>query len=120
MRLAPLPDDEWDDQARTALSGFLPSDRLNASGAGNALATLIRHPDLSKAFLRFSGYLLSRSTLPVRLRELAILRVATRRGCAYEWIHHAAMAAEAGLSEAEIEEAGQGRAVGELDAAVLA
>jgi alkylhydroperoxidase family enzyme len=120
MRLAPLPDDEWDDQARAALSGFLPPDRLNAEGAGNALATLVRHPDLAKAFLRFSGYLLSRSTLPVRLRELAILRVAARRRSAYEWTHHAAMAAEAGLSEAEIEDAGQGKAAGELDGAVLA
>jgi 4-carboxymuconolactone decarboxylase len=119
MRLAPLPDDEWDEQAHAALSRFLPADRRNARGAGNALATLIRHPDLAKAFLGFSGHLLGRSTLPARLRELAILRVAARRGCAYEWTHHVKLAADAGLSDKEIEEAGQGRAAGELDRAVL-
>jgi 4-carboxymuconolactone decarboxylase len=119
MRLAPLPDEEWDEHARASLSRFLPPERLNAEGAGNALATLIRHPDLARAFLGFNGYLLSRSTLPARLRELAILRVAARRGCAYEWTHHVTMAAETGLSEAEIEEAGQGRAADELDGAVL-
>jgi len=119
MRLAPLPDEEWDEQARASLSRFLPPERLNAEGAGNALATLIRHPDLARAFLGFNGYLLSRSTLPARLRELAILRVAARRGCAYEWIHHVTMAAETGLSEAEIDAAGQGKAAGELDSAVL-
>jgi 4-carboxymuconolactone decarboxylase len=120
MRLAPLADDEWDDQARAALSGFLPSSRRNASGAGNALATLIRHPDLTKAFLGFNVHLLARSSLPPRLRELAILRVAARRGCAYEWTHHVTMAGEAGLSATEIEAAGQGKADGELDGAVLA
>jgi AhpD family alkylhydroperoxidase len=119
MRVAPLRDDEWDEQAHAALSRFLPPDRRNAKGAGNALATLIRHPDLAKSFLGFSGYLLSRSTLPPRLRELAILRVASRRGCGYEWIHHVALAADAGLSEAEIEAAGKGKATGELDSAVL-
>jgi 4-carboxymuconolactone decarboxylase len=120
MRLAPLADHEWDEQAHEALSRFLPSSRRNAEGAGNALATLIRHPDLAKAFLGFSGYLLTRSTLPARLRELAILRVAARRGCAYEWTHHVAMAAEVGLSETEIEDAGRGKADGELESAVLA
>ena len=119
MRLAPLPDEEWDEQARASLSRFLPPERLNAEGAGNALATLIRHPDLARAFLGFNGHLLSRSTLPARLRELAILRVATRRGCTYEWTHHVTMAADVGLSEAEIEAAGQGKAAGELDGAVL-
>jgi AhpD family alkylhydroperoxidase len=120
MRLAPLADDEWDEQAHAALSRFLPADRRNAKGAGNALATLIRHPDLAKAFLGFSGHLLGRSTLPARLRELAILRVAARRGCAYEWTHHVTLASETGLTETEIEEAGQGRAANELDSAVLA
>jgi AhpD family alkylhydroperoxidase len=120
MRLAPLADDEWDEQARAALSGFLPSSRRNAIGAGNALSTLIRHPDLTKAFLAFNAHLLARSTLPPRLRELAILRVAARRGCAYEWTHHVTLAAEVGLTEAEIEAAGQGKAAGELDGAVLA
>ena len=120
QRLTPLPAEEWDERARGALAGFLPADRRSARGAGNALATLVRHPDLTEAFVGFNAYLLMRSTLPARLRELAILRMARRRQCAYEWGHHARMAAKAGLSESEIAAAGDGKAAGELDAAVLA
>jgi AhpD family alkylhydroperoxidase len=119
MRLAPLADDEWDDDVVAALSGFLPARLRTPEGAGNALRTLARHPDLTKAFLAFNIHLLVRSTVPPRLRELAILRVAARRRCRYEWTHHRKLAAEAGLSAAEIEAAGEGRAENELDRAVL-
>ena len=123
MRLAPLPDEQWDERTRAALAGFLPRKLRDARGAGNALATLVRHPDLAEAFLGFNVHLLVRSTLPPRLRELAILRVARRCGCAYEWVHHVKIAARAGLSEAEVEAAGRGevagrgKAAGELDRA---
>lgn len=120
MRLPPLPGEEWDDRTRAALAGLVPRNRQNPAGAGVAVATLVRHPDLAKAFFAFSTHLLARSTLPPRLRELAILRVAKRRSCAYEWAHHVTMAAAAGLSEAEIEDAARGLAADELDAAVLA
>lgn len=119
VRLGPLPEEEWDDRTRAALAALLPPERRNPRGAGNALATLARHPDLAEAFLPFNTRLLLRSTLPARLRELAILRVARRSGCAYEQAHHARIAAKAGLSEAEIEAAGDGKAPGELDQAVL-
>jgi AhpD family alkylhydroperoxidase len=119
MRLPPLPDDQWDERARTALAGLLPAERRNLRSAGNALGTLVRHPDLAEAFLGFSAHLLRRSTLPPRARELAILRVARRRDCRYEWHHHARMAAETGLTPDEIEAAGRGEATGELDHAVL-
>jgi AhpD family alkylhydroperoxidase len=119
MRLAPLPDDQWDGRTRAALAVLLPEHRLNVRGAGNALATLARHPDLVEAFLAFNKHLMLRSTLPPRLRELAILRVAQRRDCAYEWAHHVRMAAKAGLSEAEIEAAGHGKATGAIETAVL-
>ena len=121
VRLGPLPEEQWDDRTRAALAALLPPERRNPRGAGNALATLVRHPDLTVAFLPFNTRLLLRSTLPPRLRELAILRVARRSGCAYEWAHHTKIAAKAGLSEAEIEAAGDGKAIGpgELDRAVL-
>jgi 4-carboxymuconolactone decarboxylase len=131
VRLGPLPEEQWDDRTRAALAALLPPDRRNPRGAGNALATLARHPDLTEAFLPFNMRLLLRSTLSARLRELVILRVAQRSGCAYEWAHHVTIAAKAGLSEAEIEAAGRGEVLGpdragaggagtaELDAAVL-
>lgn len=102
MRLGPLPAEEWDDAVQRSLSGMLPPERLNPRGAGNALSTLARHPQLTKAFLRFNVHLLMSSTLPVRIRELAILRVAHRRDCDYEWSHHVDMAKEAGITDDEI------------------
>ena len=95
MRLPPLPADQWDEAAQQALSAMLPRGR-NPRDANNALATFAHHPALAKAFLRFNVHLLYSSTLPPRIRELAILRVAHRRDCAYEWSHHVDMAKERG------------------------
>lgn len=119
MRVQPLPADQWDQAVEESLSGMLPPERRNPQGAGNLMSTLARHPKLARAFLRFGGYLLFRSTLPARGRELAILRVAHRRRCAYEWAHHANMAAQVGLSEADIAAARGGAAANELDRLIL-
>ncbi len=118
-RVPPLPEDQWDEEVDAALSGMLPRKRRNPRDAGNALGTLVRHPDLTRSFLGFNIHLLFRSTLPPRLRELAILRVAKRRGCTYEWVHHLEMAAQEGLTATEIEDAGEGRAEDALEHAVL-
>ena len=120
MRLPPLPEDQWDERTRAALAALLPPDRRNPQGAGNAMATLARHPDLTETFLPFNTRLLLHNTLPPRLRELAILRVARRCGCAYEWAHHVKIAARAGLSEAEIEAAGHGEVAASVASASLA
>ncbi|WP_194827957.1 carboxymuconolactone decarboxylase family protein [Nocardia sp. XZ_19_231] len=119
MRLPPLPADQWDEQVQRALSGLLPRDRQNPAGAGNALATLVRHPDLTKAYLSLGVHLLFRSTLPARVRELAILRVAHRRGCAYEWAHHVEMAGESGVTAADIAAARGGTPTDEFDRVVF-
>ena len=119
MRLEPLPADQWDDAVRQSLSGMLPPERCNPQKAGTLLSTLARHPKLARAFLRFSVYLLLGSSLPARIRELAILRVAHRRGCGYEWSHHVDIAKKAGLSDAEIAAAQTGEADDEFDRAVL-
>ncbi|MEZ0366917.1 carboxymuconolactone decarboxylase family protein [Mycobacterium sp. pUA109] len=119
MRLGPLPADRWDDAVQHALAPMLPTERRTPDGAGNALATLVHHPDLTRAFLRFNVHLLYRSTLPERLRELAILRVAHRRGCSYEWAHHVTMGKAAGLTDDDIADLQHGAARDPLDAAVL-
>ncbi|MCW2659647.1 MAG: carboxymuconolactone decarboxylase [Mycobacterium sp.] len=120
MRLAPLPADEWDETVQRSLSGMLPPDRCNPRDAGNALSTFANHPTLAKAFLRFNIHLLYSSTLPPRVRELAILRVAHRRHCAYEWTHHVTLAKEAGLRDDEIAAVRRGEAADEFERAVLA
>ena len=102
MRMSPLPADEWDDDVRRALSVIVPEDRLNPEAAGTALSTLVRHPSLTKAFLRFSTHLLFRNSLDTRTRELAILRTAHRKQCSYEWAHHVFIAKAEGITDDEI------------------
>lgn len=119
MLLPPLPADQWDDRTRDAFANLLPRERRNPEGAGPAMATLARHPDLTKAFLGFSVYLTFRSSLPPRVRELVILRVAHRRDCAYEWTHHVEFAAEAGLTDDDIAAARTGDTAHPADRAVF-
>jgi alkylhydroperoxidase family enzyme len=119
VRLTPLPAEQWDDEVQLALKGMLPRDRQNPEGAGTALSTLVRHPDLTKAYLGFNVYLLFRSTLPARVREVAVLRVAHRRDCTYEWEHHVEMAKAEGLTDADVEAIRNGEAGDDLDRLVL-
>ncbi|WP_237573294.1 carboxymuconolactone decarboxylase family protein [Mycolicibacterium lacusdiani] len=119
MRVTPMQPDEWDDDVVKALSVMVSPDRMERRDVGSALSTLVRHPKLTRAFLRFNGYLLFGSTLPERLRELAILRVAHRRNCAYEWQHHVEMGAESGLTPDVIDGVTRGEASDPLDQVVL-
>ena len=119
MRVPPLPADEWDEAVDHSLSGMLPPERRNPEAAGNLLATLVRHPELTRSFLRFNNHLLFSSTLPPRLRELAVLRVANVHGCEYEWRHHVRMGKEVGLTDEVIDGIQRGEASDELDGAIL-
>ncbi|WP_153342377.1 carboxymuconolactone decarboxylase family protein [Nocardia aurantia] len=103
MRLSPLPAEEWDDNTRAAFRGLLPRDRRNPEGAGTAMSTLARHPDLAAAYMPLGVHLNFRSTLSDRVRELIILRVAHRRRSDYIWSHHQRSATAVGLSDTEIE-----------------
>jgi 4-carboxymuconolactone decarboxylase len=119
VRVPPLPADEWDDAVDHALSDMLPAERRNPDAAGNLLATLVRHPKLTRAFLRFNNHLLFSSTLPPRLRELTVLRVAHRHCSEYEWRHHVRMGKEVGLTAEVIDGIQRGEASDELDQAIL-
>lgn len=68
----------------------------------NIFRTLAINPGLLKRFNVFAGYFISRATLPARVRELLILRVACRIDCRYEWQQHIHLGRAAGLTAAEI------------------
>jgi AhpD family alkylhydroperoxidase len=114
-RIPPLPYDQWDTEALSAISG---GRKLRPN---NVLGLLAQHPALARAFLTFNVHLLTASALPARTRELAILRIAWRRRCRYEWAQHVLIARRAGVTDEEIAgiRAGEAtlisRAVDELD-----
>jgi 4-carboxymuconolactone decarboxylase len=118
-RLTPLPAEEWDDLTRASLASLIPAERANPYGAGNVLSTLVRHPDLTRAYLPFNAYLLTGSTLSPRIREVALLRVVHRRDCDYLWSHHLPIALRAGLMEGEVEAIRYGELADDADQAVL-
>jgi AhpD family alkylhydroperoxidase len=117
MRLPPLPADQWDEAVQRSLAPMLPAE--GPQDANNALATFAHHPALAKAFLRFNVHLLYSSTLPARIRELAILRVAHLRDCEYEWTHHVELAKNEGISDDEIAAVRRGEATEAFERAVL-
>jgi 4-carboxymuconolactone decarboxylase len=119
LRLVPLPAEEWDDHTRAALASLIPADRANPTGAGNVLATLVRHPDLTRKYLPFNAYLLNGSTLSPRVREVALLRVVHRRDCDYLWSHHLPIARRAGLDDRDINAIRDPNLAIEADQAVL-
>ncbi|HEY4402268.1 MAG TPA: carboxymuconolactone decarboxylase family protein [Acidimicrobiia bacterium] len=110
-RLAPLPVDRWDDDARAALQagfGREATDRFlssepDAARVPNALTTLMHHPGLAGPFLAFNRVLLSTPALPPRLRELMVLRVAWRTRSTYEWVQHVRLAERCGVTPDEID-----------------
>lgn len=72
-------------------------------GASTVIQTLAHRPDLLDAVGPLGGMLLGAGQLPVRLRELVILRVALRTDCAYEWGNHVPGALAGGATVYEIQ-----------------
>lgn len=75
------------------------------------MRTMIRHPALFRCNMEM-GNTLYNGRLPVRERELAILRVAWLMGAPFEWGQHVIIARRVGLTADEIERARQGAAAG--------
>jgi alkylhydroperoxidase family enzyme len=76
---------------------------LAEHGAGlNIFTTLARHPEAFRSLVGWGEYVLNRSSLPPREREILILRTAFRCGNGYMWTHHIVIGQQAGLVDEEI------------------
>lgn len=69
----------------------------------NIFRTLVRHPKLFKRSMVLATGLLVKGSLPPRIREIAILRVAWRTGSVYEWGQHVRIGLDSGLVQEEID-----------------
>ncbi|MCI0662936.1 MAG: carboxymuconolactone decarboxylase family protein [Acidobacteria bacterium] len=97
-RLEPLAEDRWDNETHEIL------ERLQMDGRiFNIFRTLAAHPKLLKRWLVFGNYILNKSTLPPRERELLILRIGWLCRAEYEWGQHVVIGKRVGLSDDEIE-----------------
>src|SRR3954447_12269872 len=110
--LKPLAVDDWGDDEYAAVGALfgLPGDEIPRAGSGqprdpskfDILGVLARHPAMAREFLAYNAFLLQRGELPLRLRELAILRLAHARRSAFFWGEHVRVATAGGLSEDDI------------------
>lgn len=91
-RLPPLDPSSLDEETRR----YVPGDALNI------FRTLAHHPKLLKRWLVFGAHVLSKSTLPPRERELAILRTGWRCGTEYEFGQHSVIGRAAGVTDEEV------------------
>ena len=110
--LTPLSADEWGDDEYAAVGALfgVAGDEVPRAGSGHPrdplnfdiLGVLARHPKMARDFLVYNAFLLQRGELPLRLRELAILRLAHARHSAFFWGEHVRVATAGGLSEDDI------------------
>jgi alkylhydroperoxidase family enzyme len=107
----PLLPPQWDETALDALGAFPKSlqfvlDRWRAGGVDargmHALGTLVHYPALTKAFMTLNAHVAGNSTLPVRQRELAILRISWLRRQEYEFVQHIILGRRAGVTDEEL------------------
>jgi 4-carboxymuconolactone decarboxylase len=115
-RLAPVPADQWDEESRAMLRGHLRTAEKYLSGQPdapplpNVLGVLGHHLSLGSAWLHYNGVLLQDAALEPRLRELLVLRVAWKARSRYEWVQHARLGQQAGLTAAHVEAVTRGAA----------
>jgi alkylhydroperoxidase family enzyme len=105
-RIAPLPQGEWNGDTLAALRQAFPEsvvERFQNEGAPTAITTMLHHPELAGSWLAYNNVLLWSPALDHRLRELIVLRVATRTNAPYEWEQHVKLSERYGVTAADVE-----------------
>ena len=95
-RLPQLRQDEFTDEVRAFLSRWTGGIFKNAT-VNPTLLTFAHHPHLAGAFSQFNIHLLSSSTLPVKQRQIAIMRTAWICKATYMWSSHLRTCINCGL-----------------------
>lgn len=111
--LTPPAAEEWGDDEYAAVAALfgIAADDVPRAGSGDPrdplkfdiLGVLVRHPGMAQKFLAYNGFLLQRGELPVRLRELVVLRLAHARRSAFFWAEHHRVATSGGVPAADID-----------------
>jgi 4-carboxymuconolactone decarboxylase len=114
-RIAPLADTDLTPEQKEALEPMRPR-------VLNIFRTLAHAPKALMRFNQWGGYVLSRrNNLPVREREIVILRTGFLCKSGYEWTQHVAIGKREGLTDDEIARIKKGAGAGwsAADAALI-
>jgi 4-carboxymuconolactone decarboxylase len=107
-RIPPLGEEGWTAEVREIFTIFEGEEARERGTKFNIMKTLVHHPSLVSRFLAYEHQLLRHPTIPERIREVIILRLAWLYQQEYEWKQHVAIARSIGMSEEEIAAAKQG------------
>jgi 4-carboxymuconolactone decarboxylase len=101
-RIPRIKAEDRTDEMREIINLFAGPGRINVD-ENYVLNTFAHHPELARHFLTFNRYLLMSSTLPVRLRQIAIMRVAWLKKAKYVWSSHLRTSLRNGFTGEEFE-----------------
>lgn len=96
-RLPEIERDKLTEEARAFLGKWTGGIFKNAD-ANPVLRTFAHHPHLAEVFSPLNIHLLSTSTLPVKERQIAIMRTAWQTKAVYMWSSHLQTSINCGLS----------------------
>ena len=108
-RIPPIEPENWTDAVRD-MFGVLSGPSFAKNDQNPVLNTFAHYPELTQPFLTQIRHLLSASTLPVRLRQIAILRVAWLKKARYMWASHLRTSLSRGLAGDDFAPVKQGAA----------
>jgi 4-carboxymuconolactone decarboxylase len=116
-RIPPLDRREWTPELRQ---------RIDPTGSGrgtsNVFVTFVRNPPADRLRGSISTHILNATTLPVRQRELLLMRIGVLCRSEYEWAAHSRLGRRAGMTDADVARivAGPERSPGDtVDTALL-
>ena len=95
-RLPPVSQDELTDDMRAFLQKWTGG-IFRGADSNPVLLTFAHHPKLADLFSQFNIHLLSTSSLPVKPRQIAIMRVAWVCKANYMWSSHLSTSIRCGL-----------------------
>ena len=101
-RVPKLPREEWTDAAREVFSFWGEPNSWEEGSRTNIMMVMAQHPDLGKAYNTFGKHFLVTNTVPLRPRELIVMRVAWLLKSEYEWHNHVGYCLNLGMSLDEI------------------
>jgi 4-carboxymuconolactone decarboxylase len=95
-RMQPVRPDEMTDDMRAFLQKWTGG-IFRGADSNPVLLTFARHPPLADLFSQLNIHLLSTSTLPVKQRQIAIMRLAWICNATYMWSSHLSTSVRSGL-----------------------
>ena len=96
-RMAPVSPEEFTGEIREFFARWTGGFFKNAE-TNPVLCTFAHHPKLADLFSQLNVHLLTANTIPVKLRQIAIMRTAWITGAVYMWSSHLNTSVQCGLS----------------------